>query len=114
MAFPDVYAPGMLRAFWNSTNLTTTFDNVAMSITNCIRTSSSDRRPPSRNDTDLVNLCACQVGVLDISFRSAYNGDRTCAMQNCRVYEAEYDGLEGWGIADAVSWVPMTRLRKRS
>jgi hypothetical protein len=43
LAFPDVYSPGVMDALWNSTNLTTTFDNVAKSITNHIRSASSER-----------------------------------------------------------------------
>ncbi|KAJ4338242.1 hypothetical protein N0V95_008100 [Ascochyta clinopodiicola] len=35
--------PAVLDALWNSTNLTTTFDNVATSLTNQIRNSSPDR-----------------------------------------------------------------------
>ncbi|KAF2828887.1 hypothetical protein CC86DRAFT_454524 [Ophiobolus disseminans] len=43
MAFPEIRAPAMMDALWNSTNLTTTFDNVAKSLTNHIRSDSPDR-----------------------------------------------------------------------
>jgi len=35
----------MMDALWNSTNLTTTFENVARSITNHVRSTSPDRHP---------------------------------------------------------------------
>jgi hypothetical protein len=43
IAFPDRDAPPFVDALWNSTNLTTTFGNVARSLTNQIRNTSPDR-----------------------------------------------------------------------
>ncbi|KAH7078143.1 hypothetical protein BKA63DRAFT_593533 [Paraphoma chrysanthemicola] len=45
MLFPDIYSSVVIDALWNSTNLTTTFDNVAKSITNRMRDVSLDRQP---------------------------------------------------------------------
>ncbi|KAF1839422.1 hypothetical protein BDW02DRAFT_593774 [Decorospora gaudefroyi] len=44
VAFPDRDSPPFVDAIWNSTNLTTTFDNVAKSLTNQIRNSSPQRQ----------------------------------------------------------------------
>jgi hypothetical protein len=43
LAFPDVDSPGVMDALWKSTNLTSTFDSVAKSITNNIRSISSEQ-----------------------------------------------------------------------
>jgi len=43
IAFPDRDAPSIVDALWNSTNLITTFENVARSLTNQIRNTSPDR-----------------------------------------------------------------------
>ncbi|KAH7070278.1 hypothetical protein FB567DRAFT_598535 [Paraphoma chrysanthemicola] len=45
MLFPDIYSSVVIDALWNSTNLTTTFDNVAKSITDRMRDLSPDRQP---------------------------------------------------------------------
>ena len=43
IAYPDLNAPPVIDALWDSTNLTQTFDNVAKSLTNQIRNTSPDR-----------------------------------------------------------------------
>jgi hypothetical protein len=43
LSFPDVSSPSYLDALWNSTNLTTTFENVARSLTFQIRNSAPSR-----------------------------------------------------------------------
>lgn len=43
-AFPDTDSPELMDALFNSTNLTATFDNVAKSLTNQIRSASSERQ----------------------------------------------------------------------
>lgn len=42
--FPNIQSPPVVDALWNSTNLTTTFDNVAKSLTKQIRDSSPYRQ----------------------------------------------------------------------
>jgi hypothetical protein len=43
-AFPELESPELMDALFNSTNLTATFDNVAKSLTNQIRSASSERQ----------------------------------------------------------------------
>jgi hypothetical protein len=97
LAFPDVYSPGMMDALWNSTNLTTTFDNVAKSISNQIR-----RGSPARH---IGTTQTWIIHVRGLPCLSPPHWYCVCRLYDCGVDETAYSDLEREESANAVVWV---------